>query len=152
MAFPVDSFMAFSRFKIQVVGNYRIFSLCLLQLLISKVIMEFLMYNVCDLQVFNRKMALMRVLKQDVNNALYDCIFALFFQQPKSLLGLLVRPESQVQDEMDETQAAVRQRLDKELIRLFNMLLVCSVSVTDRYSANGPACVILPGDHNSYCC
>ncbi|XP_068860458.1 rotatin isoform X4 [Aphelocoma coerulescens] len=52
--------------------------------------------------------------------------------QPKSLLGLLVRTESQVQDEMDETQAAVRQRLDKELIRLFNMLLVCSVSVTDR--------------------
>lgn len=63
MAFPVDSFMAFSRFKIQVVGNYRIFSLCFLQLLLSKVIMEFLMYNVCDLQVFNRKMALMRVLK-----------------------------------------------------------------------------------------
>ncbi|KFO56387.1 Rotatin, partial [Corvus brachyrhynchos] len=52
--------------------------------------------------------------------------------QQKSLLGLLVRTESQVQDEMDETQAAVRQRLDKELIRLFNMLLVCSVSVTDR--------------------
>ncbi|KAM4792826.1 rotatin isoform 2-T2 [Cyanocitta cristata] len=52
--------------------------------------------------------------------------------QPKSLLGLLVRTESQVQDEMDETQAAVRQRLDKELIHLFNMLLVCSMSVTDR--------------------
>uniref|UniRef100_A0A8C9MY58 Rotatin n=1 Tax=Serinus canaria TaxID=9135 RepID=A0A8C9MY58_SERCA len=52
--------------------------------------------------------------------------------QPKSLTGLLVRPESQVQDEMDETQAAVRQRLDKELIRLFNLLLVCSMSVTDR--------------------
>ncbi|NXB38950.1 RTTN protein, partial [Eulacestoma nigropectus] len=57
---------------------------------------------------------------------------SLLKNQPKSLLGLLVRPESQVQDEMDETQAAVRQRLDKELIRLFNMLLVCSVSVTDR--------------------
>lgn len=54
-------------------------------------------------------------------------------------MGLLVRPESQGQDEMDETQAAVRQRLDKELIRLFNMLLVCSMAVTDRYSANASA-------------
>ncbi|NWV05447.1 RTTN protein, partial [Ptilonorhynchus violaceus] len=57
---------------------------------------------------------------------------SLLKNQPKSLLGLLVRPESQAQDEIDETQAAVRQRLDKELIRLFNMLLVCSMSVTDR--------------------
>ncbi|KAM4907492.1 rotatin [Sylvia borin] len=57
---------------------------------------------------------------------------SLLKNQPKSLMGLLVRPESQGQDEMDETQAAVRQRLDKELIRLFNMLLVCSMAVTDR--------------------
>ncbi|NXM30226.1 RTTN protein, partial [Oxyruncus cristatus] len=57
---------------------------------------------------------------------------SLLKNKPKSLLGLLVRPESQVQDEIDETQTAVRQRLDKELIRLFNMLLVCSMSVTDR--------------------
>ncbi|NWR34815.1 RTTN protein, partial [Tachuris rubrigastra] len=57
---------------------------------------------------------------------------SLLKNKPKSLLGLLVRPESQVRDEMDETQTAVRQRLDKELIRLFNMLLVCSMSVTDR--------------------
>ncbi|NXB78861.1 RTTN protein, partial [Donacobius atricapilla] len=57
---------------------------------------------------------------------------SLLKNQPKSLMGLLVRPESHVQDEMDETQAAVRQRLDKELIRLFNTLLVCSMPVTDR--------------------
>ncbi|RMC15646.1 hypothetical protein DUI87_07848 [Hirundo rustica rustica] len=57
---------------------------------------------------------------------------SLLKNQPKSLMGLLVRPESQVQDEMDETQAAVRQRLDKELIHLFNTLLVCSMSMTDR--------------------
>ncbi|NWV43798.1 RTTN protein, partial [Grantiella picta] len=57
---------------------------------------------------------------------------SLLKNQPKSLLVLLVRPESQVQDEIDETQAAVRQRLDKELIRLFNLLLVCSMSGTDR--------------------
>ncbi|GAB0182865.1 rotatin [Grus japonensis] len=52
--------------------------------------------------------------------------------KPKSLLDLLVRPESQVRDEIDEIQTAVRQQLDKELIRLFNTLLFCSVSVTDR--------------------
>ncbi|NWT00695.1 RTTN protein, partial [Mionectes macconnelli] len=57
---------------------------------------------------------------------------SLLKNKPQSLLGLLVRPESQVRDEVDETQTAVRQRLDKELIRLFNMLLLCSMSVTDR--------------------
>ncbi|NXE81574.1 RTTN protein, partial [Cochlearius cochlearius] len=51
---------------------------------------------------------------------------------PKSLLGLLVRPESQVRDEIDEIQTAVRQQLDKELICLFNTLLFCSMSLTDR--------------------
>uniref|UniRef100_A0A8B9SRM2 Rotatin n=1 Tax=Anas platyrhynchos TaxID=8839 RepID=A0A8B9SRM2_ANAPL len=53
-------------------------------------------------------------------------------KNPNSLLGLLVRPESQEQDEIDEIQTAVRQQLDKELIRLFNSLLFCSMSVTDR--------------------
>ncbi|NWX40487.1 RTTN protein, partial [Steatornis caripensis] len=57
---------------------------------------------------------------------------SLLKNKPKSLLGLLVRPESQVRDEIDEIQTAVRQQLDKELIRLFNTLLFCSVSVTDR--------------------
>ncbi|NWS75872.1 RTTN protein, partial [Crotophaga sulcirostris] len=52
--------------------------------------------------------------------------------KPKSLLDLLVRPESQVRDEIYEIQTAVRQQLDKELIRLFNTLLSCSVSLTDR--------------------
>lgn len=56
-----------------------------------------------------------------------------------------MRPESQVRDETDEIQTAVRQRLDKELIHLFNTLLFCSVSVTDRYSLSGTACVILTG-------
>ncbi|XP_074002500.1 rotatin [Numenius arquata] len=57
---------------------------------------------------------------------------SLLKNKPKSLLDLLVRSESQVRDEIDEIQTAVRQQLDKELIRLFNMLLFCSVSVTDR--------------------
>ncbi|KAF1571240.1 UNVERIFIED_CONTAM: Rotatin, partial [Eudyptes robustus] len=57
---------------------------------------------------------------------------SLLKNKPKSLLGLLVRPESQVRDEIDEIQTAVRQQLDKELIHLFNTLLFCSVSLTDR--------------------
>ncbi|XP_010292703.1 PREDICTED: rotatin-like [Phaethon lepturus] len=57
---------------------------------------------------------------------------SLLKNKPKSLLGFLVQPESQVQDEIDEVQTAVRQQLDKELLRLFNTLLFCSVSVTDR--------------------
>ncbi|NWU68884.1 RTTN protein, partial [Pterocles burchelli] len=57
---------------------------------------------------------------------------SLLKNKPKSLLGLLVRPESQAWDEIDEIQTAVRQQLDKELIRLFNTLLFCSMSVTDR--------------------
>lgn len=56
-----------------------------------------------------------------------------------------MRPESQVRDGTDEIQTAVRQQLDKELIHLFNTLLFCSKSVTDRYSLNGTACVILTG-------
>ncbi|XP_010179221.1 PREDICTED: rotatin, partial [Mesitornis unicolor] len=57
---------------------------------------------------------------------------SLLKNNPKSLLSLLVRPESQVRDEIDEIQTAVRQQLDKELIRLFSTLLFCSMSVTDR--------------------
>ncbi|NXI34262.1 RTTN protein, partial [Galbula dea] len=57
---------------------------------------------------------------------------SLLKNKPKSLLGLLVRSESQARDEVDEIQTAVRQQLDKELIRLFNTLLFCSMSVTDR--------------------
>ncbi|NXT33646.1 RTTN protein, partial [Pelecanoides urinatrix] len=57
---------------------------------------------------------------------------SLLKNKPKSLLGLLVQSESQVQDEIDQIQTAVRQQLDKELIRLFNTLLFCSMSLTDR--------------------
>ncbi|XP_019380164.1 PREDICTED: rotatin isoform X1 [Gavialis gangeticus] len=51
---------------------------------------------------------------------------------PTSLLDLLVRPESQVQDEKDNVQTTIRQRLEKELISLSNTLLFCFMSVTDR--------------------
>uniref|UniRef100_A0A8C3SPF1 Rotatin n=1 Tax=Chelydra serpentina TaxID=8475 RepID=A0A8C3SPF1_CHESE len=56
----------------------------------------------------------------------------LFKHNSSSLLDLLVRPESQVQDETDDIQTAVRQQLQKELIGLFNMLLLCFTSVTVR--------------------
>lgn len=57
--------MAFSRFKIQVIGNYRNFLLTMLstEIILSKIIMEFVIYNVRDLQALNRKMALVWVLK-----------------------------------------------------------------------------------------
>uniref|UniRef100_A0A669P9G5 Rotatin n=1 Tax=Phasianus colchicus TaxID=9054 RepID=A0A669P9G5_PHACC len=58
---------------------------------------------------------------------------SLLKNKSNSLLDLLVRSESQVRDETDEIQTAVRQQLDKELIHLFNTLLFCSMSVTDRY-------------------
>ncbi|NXG47902.1 RTTN protein, partial [Psilopogon haemacephalus] len=57
---------------------------------------------------------------------------SLLKNKPKSLLGLLLRPESQARDEADEMLSAVRQQLDKELIHLFNTLLVCSMAVNDR--------------------
>ncbi|KAM9575705.1 rotatin isoform 4-T4 [Guaruba guarouba] len=66
------------------------------------------------------------------SNHLKWILKSLLKNKPKSLLSLLVRPESQVRDEIDEMQTAVRQQLDKELIRLFNTLLFCSMSVTDR--------------------
>nr|XP_006121480.1 rotatin isoform X2 [Pelodiscus sinensis] len=49
-----------------------------------------------------------------------------------SLLDLLVRAESKMQDEIDDIQTAVRQQLQKELISIFNMMLLCFTSVTDR--------------------
>uniref|UniRef100_A0A8C4Y4T1 Rotatin n=1 Tax=Gopherus evgoodei TaxID=1825980 RepID=A0A8C4Y4T1_9SAUR len=55
-------------------------------------------------------------------------------ENSSSLLDLLVRPESQEQDETDDIQTAVRQQLQKELIGLLNMLLLCFTSVTHRYS------------------
>ncbi|XP_053106081.1 rotatin isoform X3 [Hemicordylus capensis] len=53
-------------------------------------------------------------------------------QNPKSLLDLVVQPESQAQDEMDDIKTAVRQQLQKELIAFFNTLLLNFMSVTDR--------------------
>ncbi|XP_043395866.1 rotatin isoform X11 [Chelonia mydas] len=62
-------------------------------------------------------------------------------ENSSSLLDLLLRPESQVQDETDDIQTAVRQQLQKELIGLFNMLLLCFTSVTDRKGLELTDCV-----------
>ncbi|XP_070603560.1 rotatin isoform X2 [Erythrolamprus reginae] len=51
---------------------------------------------------------------------------------PKSLLDLVVQPESPAQDEADELKTAVRQQLQKELIAFFNTLLLSFLFVTDR--------------------
>ncbi|XP_048696095.2 rotatin isoform X6 [Caretta caretta] len=65
----------------------------------------------------------------------------LFKHNSSSLLDLLVRSESQVQDETDDIQTAVRQQLQKELIGLFNTLLLCFTSVTDRKGLELTDCV-----------
>ncbi|KAH0617847.1 hypothetical protein JD844_016491 [Phrynosoma platyrhinos] len=53
-------------------------------------------------------------------------------KNPKSLLDLVVQPESQAQDETDDLKIPVKQQLQKELIAFFNTLLVSFMSVTDR--------------------
>ncbi|XP_063087539.1 rotatin isoform X2 [Cavia porcellus] len=51
---------------------------------------------------------------------------------PNPLLDLLVLTESQTPEETDDIRTAVRQQLQKELISLFNTLLLCFKAVTDR--------------------
>ncbi|KAM5219585.1 rotatin isoform 2-T2 [Hipposideros larvatus] len=51
---------------------------------------------------------------------------------PNPLLDLLVLTESQAREEADDIRTAVRQQLQKELIALFNTLLLSFTAVTDR--------------------
>ncbi|KAM5222136.1 rotatin isoform 2-T2 [Ctenodactylus gundi] len=51
---------------------------------------------------------------------------------PNPLLDMLVLAESQAREETDDIQTAVRQQLQKELVALFNNLLLTLVAVTDR--------------------
>ncbi|XP_053427754.1 rotatin [Nycticebus coucang] len=53
---------------------------------------------------------------------------------PNPLLDLLVLTEPQTREETDEIRTAVRQQLQKELIALFNTLLLSFMDVTDRKS------------------
>ncbi|XP_069323976.1 rotatin [Eulemur rufifrons] len=51
---------------------------------------------------------------------------------PNPLLDLLILTESQAQEETEDIRTAVRQQLQKELIALFNTLLLNFMEVTDR--------------------
>ncbi|XP_045152011.1 rotatin [Echinops telfairi] len=53
-------------------------------------------------------------------------------QGPNPLLDLLVPAESPSREDSDDVRAAVRQQLQKELVTLFNTLLLLSSAVTDR--------------------
>ncbi|XP_075388763.1 rotatin [Tenrec ecaudatus] len=53
-------------------------------------------------------------------------------QGPNPLLDLLVPAESSGSEDSDDVRAAVRQQLQKELVTLFNTLLLSSSPVTDR--------------------
>ncbi|XP_063779458.1 rotatin isoform X2 [Pseudophryne corroboree] len=63
----------------------------------------------------------------------------LFKQSPSPLLDLIVQKEQTAKKDLDDTQAAVRQHLQKELMVFFNTLMLCLASVTDR------KCLILAG-------
>ncbi|KAM4689397.1 rotatin [Discoglossus pictus] len=60
-------------------------------------------------------------------------------QSPSPLLDLIVQKEYPAKNDLDDTQAAVRQHLQKELMVFFNTLMLCLTSVTDR------KCLVLAG-------
>ncbi|CAH2284654.1 rotatin [Pelobates cultripes] len=60
-------------------------------------------------------------------------------QNPSPLLDVIVQKEYPARKDLDDTQAAVRQHLQKELMVFFNTLMHCLTSVTDR------KCLILAG-------
>ncbi|XP_069813939.1 rotatin [Dendropsophus ebraccatus] len=53
-------------------------------------------------------------------------------QSPSPLLDLIIQKEQTAKKDLDDTQAAVRQHLQKELMVFFNTLMLCLTSVTDR--------------------
>ncbi|XP_019489896.1 PREDICTED: rotatin [Hipposideros armiger] len=62
---------------------------------------------------------------------------------PNPLLDLLVLTESQAREEADDIRTAVRQQLQKELIALFNTLLLSFTAVTDRYACDSEDLLVL---------
>ncbi|KAJ8779413.1 hypothetical protein J1605_012628 [Eschrichtius robustus] len=70
-------------------------------------------------------------------SGLKDCLHSIVQaaahrESPNPLLELLVLTESQAREEADDIRTAVRQQLQKELVALFNTLLLSSVALTDR--------------------
>ncbi|KAG9479116.1 hypothetical protein GDO78_012662 [Eleutherodactylus coqui] len=53
-------------------------------------------------------------------------------QSSSPLLHLIIQKEQTAKKDLDDTQAAVRQHLQKELMVFFNTLMLCLTSVTDR--------------------
>lgn len=76
---------------------------------------------------------LMREQRKNLPEELLNWILELLLRHnPNPLLDLLVLAESQTQEEADDIRTAVRQQLQKELIALFNTLLLSFMAVTDR--------------------
>ncbi|XP_023563198.1 rotatin isoform X2 [Octodon degus] len=84
-----------------------------------------------DIVQFLKK--LMREQRKHLPVELLNWILELLLRHnPNPLLDLLVLAESQTQEETDDIRTAVRQQLQKELIALFNTLLLSFMAVTDR--------------------
>nr|XP_008259681.2 rotatin isoform X1 [Oryctolagus cuniculus] len=76
---------------------------------------------------------LMKEQRRNLSVELLNWILELFLRHSSApLLDLLVLTESQAREETDDIRAAVRQQLQKELIALFNTLLLSFMAVTDR--------------------
>ncbi|OCT74574.1 rotatin isoform X2 [Xenopus laevis] len=73
--------------------------------------------------------------EQKGNSDLHDLqwiLEMLLKQSPSPLFELMEQKEYLAKKDLDDTRAAVRQHLQKELMRFFNTLMLCLTSVTDR--------------------
>ncbi|XP_068419530.1 rotatin isoform X1 [Eschrichtius robustus] len=76
---------------------------------------------------------LLKEQRKNVSVELLNWLLELLLRHsPNPLLELLVLTESQAREEADDIRTAVRQQLQKELVALFNTLLLSSVALTDR--------------------
>ncbi|XP_026974540.1 rotatin isoform X5 [Sagmatias obliquidens] len=76
---------------------------------------------------------LLKEQRKNVSVELLNWLLELLLRHsPNPLLELLHLTESQAREEADDIRTAVRQQLQKELVALFNTLLLGSVALTDR--------------------
>ncbi|TKC41368.1 hypothetical protein EI555_000687, partial [Monodon monoceros] len=76
---------------------------------------------------------LLKEQRKNVSVELLNWLLELLLRHsPNPLLELLLLTESQAREEADDIRTAVRQQLQKELVALFNTLLLGSVALTDR--------------------
>uniref|UniRef100_W5M728 Rotatin n=1 Tax=Lepisosteus oculatus TaxID=7918 RepID=W5M728_LEPOC len=84
-----------------------------------------------DVVVFLNK--LFKEQKSETNGDDLQWILELILKlETNTILNLLLRPESQAQGEIEEIQAIISQKLQKELMSFFNTLLNCLTCVSDR--------------------